>query len=114
GVLGRERDGQGARIRQPHVLGGDAHHAAGDIQRILAPREHPRQPVERPLHVRPAHRLVQGGDEVEVLFAGFVVARERLFQNGENDFSGNGKRETGHVGYVVEDRVQSVQRTTGG
>ena len=110
GLFRRERDGQGARIRQSHVLGGNAHHPAGHVQRILAPREHPRQPVERAFDVGSAHGLVQGGDEVEVLFAGFVVGGEGLLEHGLYQLGGKGNGEWGKRRRVLEDRLERVER----
>src|SRR5207302_2464292 len=109
-LLGRERDGQGARICQSHVFGGDAHHPTGDVQRILTPCEHPGQPVERAFHVGPAHGLVQGGDEVEVLLAGFVVGGEGALEGGDDEFGGEGTRDGGRGrAYVLQDRFQAVE-----
>ena len=77
GLLGVEREAERVRIGVAHVLGGEAHEAARDVERILAGLEHPPEPVERAVGIGVAQRLVQGGDEVVVLLARLVV-EERL------------------------------------
>ena len=47
GLLGVERDAQGARVREADVLGGEAHDAPRDVQRVLPRLEHPHEPVDR-------------------------------------------------------------------
>ena len=84
GLLGRDGDGQRLRIGVADVLGREPHQPPRDVERILARLEHPREPVHRGVGVAVAHRLVQRGDEVVVLFAGLVVeqhpALDRLFR----------------------------------
>ncbi len=76
--------GQGQRMRvgEAHVLGGEAHEAAGDVERVLAALDHAGQPVQGGVGVGIANRLVQGADQIEMLFAALVVekslARQRL------------------------------------
>src|SRR5581483_3390814 len=55
GVLRRQGDAQRPRVGEPHVLRRDPHQAPGHIERVLAPRKHPREPVERALHVAAAY-----------------------------------------------------------
>src|SRR6185437_2925050 len=73
GLAGGEGLLERARIGEADVLGGEAHHAARDVERVFAGLEHARQPVEAGVHVAVAQRLVQGGDEVEVLFPRTVI-----------------------------------------
>ena len=42
---------------------------------ILTALQHPRHPVERPLRIAAAQRLVISGEHVEVLFTALVVSR---------------------------------------
>ncbi len=86
GVLGRVGDQNGQGVGLTDVLDRHAHDAARQIERVFAPVQHPRQPVERRVRIRSAHRLMQGRDEVVVLFPRLVVgggaflkhARQRL------------------------------------
>ena len=73
GVFGRDSDGERLRIGVADVLGGEAHQAPRDVERILAGLEHARQPVDGGIRIAVAHRLVQRGDDVVVLFAALVV-----------------------------------------
>src|SRR3546814_14244342 len=57
-------------------LAREAGDAAQHIERLLAGDEHPRQPIERRLRVRPAHRLVQRRDEIVVAVAVPVIDRQ--------------------------------------
>ena len=107
-VLGREGERQGAWIGEPDVLGGDADQAPRDVEGILPPRQHAREPVERALDVRAPHRLVECRDEVEVLLAGFVVRGERFLEHGDDDVTGRGMRDTSCVD-VLEDGFQTVE-----
>ena len=71
---------QRLRIGEPDVLARHAREAAEQIERFLARNEHPRQPIERRLRVRPAHRLVQRGDQIVVAVAITVVDRHAAVQ----------------------------------
>jgi hypothetical protein len=64
------------RIGETDVLAREAHHATREIERILARREHPAEPVERRVGVALAQRLVERRDEVEVLLARLVVEHD--------------------------------------
>src|SRR6185295_13679637 len=79
-------------------------------ERILPAREHARQPIQRALHVRPPHGFVQGGDQVEMLLAGLVVARERPLQHGDDVGPPEGERGAGSGPHTLQDRLQRVQR----
>src|SRR2546426_12017871 len=81
-----------------------------EVERVLAPREHARQPVERALDVRAAHRFVEGGDEIEMLLAGLVVDWERLLEHGLHHVAGNGRGRRGEVRDVLEDGFGRVER----
>jgi len=73
-VPGIERDLQRPGVGVADVLGGHAHHPARDIERVAAAIEHPRQPIERRIGGRTAHRLVQRRDLVVEEFAALVEA----------------------------------------
>ncbi len=45
-VLGRKRLAHGLGVGKPDVLVGHAHHAPGDVERVLARFQHAGQPVE--------------------------------------------------------------------
>ncbi len=81
GVLGRIGDQDGKRVGLTDVLDRHADDAAGQIQRILAPVQHPRQPVEGGVGIGAAHRLMQGRDEVVMLLTRLVVGRSALLQD---------------------------------
>ena len=80
GFFGVQGQGQGLRVGQADVLGGETDHAPGDVERILARRQHPDEPVERGVDVAVTEALVEGRDEVEVLFPGFVVEEGPLLK----------------------------------
>ena len=80
-VLGGESDGESAGFGEADVFAGHAHNAAREIERVFAGFEHAREPVESGVGIGVADGFVQGGDEVEMLFAGFVVAEEFSLQN---------------------------------
>ena len=64
---------QRARIGQPDIFDGHAHQAPRHIHAILAAFQHSRQPIQRRIGVGRTHALVQRGNQVEMLFARFVV-----------------------------------------
>src|SRR5215467_10222249 len=76
GIFRGERDGESSGFSEADVFAGHAHHAARDVQRIFAGFDHAREPVERGVGIRVANGFVKRGDEIEVLFAGFVVAKK--------------------------------------
>ncbi len=65
-----------ARIRQADVFDGHADQTACDVHPVFAGLEHPGQPVKRRIGIARAHGFVQRRDQVEVLFAGFVVEQD--------------------------------------
>ena len=73
GVLCGDRDRQGLRIGVADVLGREAHEPPRDVERVLAGLDHPREPIDGRVGIAVAHRLVQRGNQVVVLFAGLVV-----------------------------------------
>src|SRR6185369_3618969 len=75
GLEGRHRQRQSLRIGVADVLAGEANQAAGHVERILAGRQHARQPVEAGVRVGVAQRLVERRDQVVVLLARPVVAQ---------------------------------------
>ena len=74
-ILGRQRLDEGLRVGHAHVLGGEAHQAAHDIQGLFPGHQHARQPIERGVHVRAAQRLVERADQVVVPFPILVIDR---------------------------------------
>ena len=88
-LLGRDGHRQPLRVGVADVLGREPDQAPGDVQRILAGLEHPREPVHRGVRVAVAHGLVKGGDQVVVLFARLVVqecpALDRLLEERRVD-----------------------------
>ena len=72
-LIGRHTDLQRTAVGHAYILAGKAHQPSGDIQRILSRFQHARQPVHRGLHIAVAHRFVQRGDEIIMLFALFVI-----------------------------------------
>ena len=73
GVPGRQRHLEGGRVGHADILAGKSHQTARHVERVLAPAQHARQPVQSGVRIGAAHRLVQGRDEVVVLLAGLVV-----------------------------------------
>ena len=63
-------------IGEADVLARHPHQPAGEVVGVLAGGEHAGQPVERGVGVALAHRLVEGGDEVEVLLPRLVVEQD--------------------------------------
>ena len=59
GLLRGHGQDQRLRVGEAHVLGGEAHQPARDVERVLAGLEHAREPVEPGVGVRVADRLVQ-------------------------------------------------------
>ena len=86
-LLGGQGHRERPRIGQPDVLRGHPHHPARDVERVLAPHEHPGQPVQGAFHVGAADRLVERGDDVVVLFAALVVFGETTREDGLEDVS---------------------------
>ena len=76
GLVDGHRKGQGVRIRHSHVLAGEADESSCDIQRILAPIQHPVHPVDRRVRIAVAHGFVEGGNQV-VVFLPVLVIQQR-------------------------------------
>ena len=72
-LLGGEAEIEGFGSGQADVFNGHADDAAGEVEGIFAGSEHAGEPIERGIGVAVADALVEGGDEVVMLFAGFVV-----------------------------------------
>ena len=89
GVFGRERHGQGVGVGKPDVFAGHAHHAAREVERIFAGFDHAREPIEGGVRIGVAHGFVERGDEIEMLFPGFVVAEEFALENVFEEFAGD-------------------------
>src|SRR5256884_377612 len=89
GVFGRERHGQGVGVGRPDVFAGHAHHAAREVERIFAGFDHAREPIEGGVRIGVAHGFVERGDEIEMLFPGFVVAEEFALENVFEEFAGD-------------------------
>ena len=89
GLDGVQGNLQRARVGQADVLGGHAHDAAAEVERIGAAIEHAREPVQCRVGGGAAHRLVQGRDLVVELLSALVEAptaiREYLVQRGFDD-----------------------------
>ena len=67
---------QGQGIGLPYVLAGQDHQSPGDEPGVLARLEHPGQPVEAGVGIRPPDRLDEGADLVVVVVLAVVVERE--------------------------------------
>jgi len=89
GFFRREGNGEGAGFGEADVFAGHAHHAASEIQGVFAGFEHAGEPIESGVGVGIADGFVEGGDEVEVLFAGFVVAEESALKDGFEEVPGD-------------------------
>ena len=62
------------------VFHGHPHDAPRDVERVFARFEHPPEPVERRVGIAVAHRLVERGDQVVVLFTRLVIEQNALLQ----------------------------------
>ena len=76
---------QRLRRGQADILDGHAHDAAREIERIFAAGKHAAQPIKRGVGIGVAHALVQRGDQVVVLLAGFVVHQHALLRGFRRD-----------------------------
>ena len=107
GLLRGHGQDEGLGVGQAHVLGGEAHQAARDVERVLAGLQHARQPVEAGVGVGVADRLVERADDVEVLLARAVVeeglAREGLLHGREVDAAAALRGERGGGDRQLED-----------
>jgi hypothetical protein len=72
----------GVRVSESDVFVREPRDPAGDEKRILAPVEHPCEPVEGGVRVGAAHRLVEGRDEVVVPLLRLVVQRGAFLHRG--------------------------------
>ena len=77
------------RIGQANVFHRHAHDAARNVERIFTGFDHAAQPVECGVRIAIAHGLVQGGNQVVVFFAGFVVEQGALLQRIADDVVGD-------------------------
>ncbi len=68
---------QGRRIGVAHVLAGEDHDPPGEEPHVLAPFQHPRQPVEGRVRVAAANALDQGADRV-VMRVALAIVFDRL------------------------------------
>ena len=87
-----ESDRERAGFGQADVFTGHAHHAAGEIERVFARFDHAREPIERGVGIGIADGLVERGDEIEMLLAGFVVTQKFALQNVFEEFAGDDAR----------------------
>src|SRR5712692_1008926 len=108
-----ERDREGAGFGEANIFAGHAHQAASEVERVFAGFEHAREPVERGVGIGIAHRFVQRGDEIEVLFAGFVVAKKLALQDVFEQRRGDGKRAIALADSAARGQLQRVVRGAG-
>ena len=92
GVFGGESDGERAGFGEADIFAGHAHQAAREIERFFAGFEHAGEPVESGVGIGIAHGFVERGDEIEVFFAGFVVAKQFALEDVFEEFAGDGDR----------------------
>ncbi len=69
-----------ARIGQADVFDRHTHQPAGDIHAVLARFQHAAQPIKRGIHIARSDGFVERGNQVEMLFAGFVVEQDLALQ----------------------------------
>ncbi len=82
-ILGGKRLNHGLRIGQPNIFDAGAHKAAGDVERLLAARQHAREPIESGIGIGTANGFVQRGDDVEMFLARLVVKRCAALHGGD-------------------------------
>ena len=71
-------------IREPDVFARTYNHPAGDVEWVLAGREHTRQPVQRSTPLASSDALVERGDHAVVTLAAAVICSgDRTAQRGE-------------------------------
>src|ERR1700687_5888233 len=71
---------EGVRFGEADVFDRHADYAAGDVERVFSRFEHASEPVEGGVGIAVAHRFVQRGDDVVMLFAAFVVEQNALLE----------------------------------
>ena len=54
GVLGVKADAQRIAVGQADILAGKAHQPAQQVERLFPRHQHPCQPIERRIRIRPA------------------------------------------------------------
>ena len=81
GVPRRERLDDGLRIGEADVFDRRPGQPAQDVDRVLAARQHARQPIEGGIGVRAAQRFVQRADQVVVTLLGLVVERRPVLHD---------------------------------
>ncbi len=81
GVPRRERLDDRLRIGEADVFDRRSGQPAQDVDRVLAARQHARQPIERGIGVGAAQRLVQSTDQIVVTLLGLVVERRPVLHD---------------------------------
>src|SRR3546814_11399309 len=62
-------------FRSADILARKTGESPQDVERLLARDEHPREPIERRLRVRPAQRLMERRDQIVMAVAALVIDR---------------------------------------
>src|SRR5208337_3020352 len=60
-------------ISKPDVFGCHPYDTPGEVERVLACVKHPSQPVEGRVRIASPDAFMEGGNEVEVFLARFVI-----------------------------------------
>ena len=89
GIARGHAEGEGVGIGEADIFDGHANHAAGNVERIFTGFDHSSQPVQCGVGITVAHGFVQGGDEVVMFFAGFVVEQGAFLEGVANDVVGD-------------------------
>ena len=89
GVAGGEGDGESAGFGEADIFAGHADDAAGEIETVFAAFDHANEPIERGIGIGVADGFVEGGDEIVVLFAGFIVTEEFALEDIFEEFAGD-------------------------
>ena len=101
-----DRERQRRRVGEADVLARHAHEAARDVARVLAAREHPREPVQGGVGIGAAHRFVQRADQVVVRLLLPIIERHAPLQNVSQ--SGRIEARLGREIGQVLDHVQQI------
>ena len=80
GIAGGHAQRERIRFGEADVFDSHADDAASNVERVFSGFEHASQPVERGVGIAVAHGFVQRGDDIVVLFAGFVVEQDPFLQ----------------------------------
>ena len=89
GVARGHAEGKRVGIGEADIFDRHAHDAAGDVERIFAGFDHASEPVEGGVGIAVAHGFVQGGDQIVVFFAGFVVEQYAFLEGVADDVVGD-------------------------